>query len=47
VHVYRGLIERAKHEVEWASEGLRLVDRLERDAGGQGSAGLAGQPDDE
>jgi len=48
VHVYRGLIERAKHEVEWASEGLRLVDRLERDrAGDRGSAGLAGQPDDE
>lgn len=29
VHVYRGLVERARGEVEWAREGLALVDRLE------------------
>jgi DNA-binding PadR family transcriptional regulator len=28
-HVYRGLITRARHEVEWAKAGLDLVDRLE------------------
>lgn len=28
VHVYRGLIERARTEVAWAAEGLALVDRL-------------------
>jgi DNA-binding PadR family transcriptional regulator len=33
VHVYRGLTERARHEVRWAEEGLALVDRLEREAG--------------
>jgi DNA-binding PadR family transcriptional regulator len=29
VHVYRGLVERARVEVEWARQGLALVDRLE------------------
>jgi hypothetical protein len=29
VHVYRGLVERARVEVEWAREGLALVDRLD------------------
>lgn len=33
VHVYRGLIERARNEVEWARAGLELVDRLEAGAG--------------
>jgi PadR family transcriptional regulator AphA len=33
VHVYRGLVERARVEVQWAREGLALVDRLE--AGGK------------
>lgn len=28
VHVYRGLIARARTEVAWATEGLALVDRL-------------------
>jgi DNA-binding PadR family transcriptional regulator len=28
VHAYRGLIERARTEVAWATEGLALVDRL-------------------
>ncbi len=32
VHVYRGLVERARTEVEWARRGLELVDRLERQA---------------
>ncbi|MGH3095881.1 MAG: PadR family transcriptional regulator [Streptosporangiales bacterium] len=32
VHVYRGLVERARTEVEWARSGLRLLDRLQRDA---------------
>jgi PadR family transcriptional regulator AphA len=31
VHVYRGLIERARTEVAWATEGLALVDRLAAD----------------
>jgi PadR family transcriptional regulator AphA len=31
VHVYRGLVERARVEVEWARDGLALVDRLEAD----------------
>lgn len=30
VHVYQGLVERARHEVSWAERGLDLVDRLER-----------------
>lgn len=34
VHVYRGLAAQARLEVEWATEGLALVDRLEADAGG-------------
>ncbi|WP_163569857.1 hypothetical protein [Fodinicola feengrottensis] len=29
VHVYHGLIERAKQEVRWALAGLRMVDELE------------------
>lgn len=29
VHAYQGLVRRATAEVEWAREGLRLVDRLE------------------
>lgn len=33
VHVYRGLVERAKTEIRWAKQGLEMVDRLERDAG--------------
>lgn len=33
VHVYQGLVKRARSEVEWAQEGLSLVDRLERSAG--------------
>src|SRR5713226_2442248 len=28
-HVYRGLVTRARNEVEWARSGLDLVDRLE------------------
>ncbi|MCX5191725.1 hypothetical protein [Streptomyces sp. NBC_00268] len=28
---YRGLIARARAEVEWAREGLRLLDRLHPD----------------
>lgn len=41
VHVYRGLVERARTEVEWARRGLRLLDRLERDAGVAPDAPLA------
>ena len=33
VHVYEGLVERARTEVEWARRGLKLVDRLERGSG--------------
>lgn len=33
VHVYRGLVERARTEVEWAQRGLKLLDELERNAG--------------
>jgi DNA-binding PadR family transcriptional regulator len=33
VHVYRGLVERARVEVAWAREGLALVDRLEASGG--------------
>jgi DNA-binding PadR family transcriptional regulator len=41
VHVYRGLIARARNEVEWATAGLALVDRLEA-----GSAEVAeGRPE--
>jgi hypothetical protein len=29
VHAYQGLVRQAMAEVEWAREGLRLVDRLE------------------
>jgi PadR family transcriptional regulator AphA len=32
-HVYRGLVTRARSEVEWARSGLELVDRLEAAAG--------------
>jgi DNA-binding PadR family transcriptional regulator len=32
VHVYHGLIERAKQEVRWAVAGLRMVDELEAEA---------------
>jgi len=28
-HVYRGLVKRARQEVQWARDGLELVDRLE------------------
>jgi hypothetical protein len=28
VHVYRGLAERARHEVRWARRGIALVDEL-------------------
>ncbi|MGH3500097.1 MAG: PadR family transcriptional regulator [Nocardioidaceae bacterium] len=42
VHVYRGLVERARTEVEWARRGLELVDRLEADAGAE--PGLAVAP---
>jgi PadR family transcriptional regulator AphA len=31
VHVYRGLVERAKTEIAWAQRGLELVDRLAAD----------------
>jgi DNA-binding PadR family transcriptional regulator len=33
VHVYRGLIERARIEVEWARKGKALVDELEAKVG--------------
>lgn len=33
VHVYRGLIERARVEVEWAQDGLKLLDELEASGG--------------
>lgn len=33
VHVYRGLVERARTEVAWAKRGLELVDQLEATAG--------------
>jgi PadR family transcriptional regulator AphA len=39
VHVYRGLVERARVEVEWAREGLALVDRLEAAETARRSAG--------
>lgn len=42
VHVYRGLIERARQEVEWARTGLALVDRLE--AGAEAEAGAGAGP---
>jgi PadR family transcriptional regulator, regulatory protein AphA len=32
-HVYRGLVTRARSEVEWARSGLDMVDRLEAAAG--------------
>jgi PadR family transcriptional regulator AphA len=32
VHVYHGLIERAKQEVRWAVAGLRMVDELEAES---------------
>lgn len=32
VHVYRGLIERARLEIDWARRGLALVDELEADS---------------
>ena len=35
-HAYRGLIERAKTEIEWANRGLELVDRLAASAGPSG-----------
>jgi PadR family transcriptional regulator, regulatory protein AphA len=38
-HVYRGLVSRARSEVEWARSGLDLVDRLEAAAGADESAG--------
>lgn len=31
VHAYRGLVAQARTEVEWAKDGLRLVDELEAD----------------
>lgn len=37
VHVYEGLVQRARSEVAWAERGLELVDRLERETG-RGSA---------
>lgn len=37
VHVYRGLISRAQAEVDWAREGLELVDRLQEGAAAQGA----------
>lgn len=33
VHVYHGLVERARAEIRWARQGLEMVDRLERQAG--------------
>lgn len=33
VHVYRGLVERARTEIEWAQRGLKLLDELERNSG--------------
>jgi PadR family transcriptional regulator, regulator of vanillate utilization len=33
VHVYKGLVQRAKDEVAWARAGLELVDHLEATAG--------------
>ncbi len=38
-HVYRGLVTRARSEVEWARSGLDLVDRLEVAAGAQDAGG--------
>lgn len=38
VHVYRGLVDRARTEIEWARRGLELVDRLEGDATETGAA---------
>jgi PadR family transcriptional regulator, regulatory protein AphA len=46
VHAYRGLIDRARAEVAWAEEGIRLVARLEeaRLAGSPASGGGGGEP---
>jgi hypothetical protein len=47
-HVYRGLVARARSEVEWARSGLDMVDRLEaaaalQEAGEAGEAGGTGE----
>lgn len=39
VHVYRGLVERARTEIAWAQRGLELVERL-----AAGTTGEAGGP---
>jgi PadR family transcriptional regulator, regulatory protein AphA len=38
-HVYRGLVSRARGEVEWARSGLDMVDRLEAAASAQEAGG--------
>jgi DNA-binding PadR family transcriptional regulator len=38
VHVYRGLVKRARQEVQWAKDGLALVNRLEAAAQPQAPA---------
>ena len=43
VHVYRGLTERARHEVRWARRGIALVDALAAAASG-GSPPADGLP---
>jgi hypothetical protein len=37
--VYRGLVSRARGEVEWARSGLDMVDRLEAAASAQEAGG--------
>lgn len=33
VHAYQGMIDRSRSEMQWAQQGLELVDRLETDSG--------------
>jgi DNA-binding PadR family transcriptional regulator len=44
-HVYRGMAARARAQVQWAREGLALVDRLAAASGGPGFPDPQARPD--